>query len=1061
MNNFKLRYLTLLIVMVSVFTSAAADCFAALSSIDDKYFKYYASYEDGEFKADNVGLKGKKWTTKQPQQAGDYFIIDMLETRQAGQVIIEQIENNYPGVYNVYASEKRENLINPIITGAKGAAGVSLKIDFPEIVSCRFIKIELCEGTQINPNPWDVVSVSVMPYNDSSRKVAGYEVIESDSSDDTGEKDAVFERIGLDFSSYDGTKSEFAKIISQFYGLDTVSYENSRFQDVNDGSKNYEYIMIMSAICKITDAMFYPDNEISVAEALKYILDVMGYRLSAVSAGGYPSGYITEAVQLGIVKSNSDFDAVADVQTLKNIIYKALFSPVVRQTSYGQDSEFTVSDDVTCASYWHNLERIEGLLISTGVSSVAGNAFVPDNTVLIDETTYLCDVFAEYLLGCQVTAIAVNEDDIKEIIYIRENPKYNKSITIPADNIVDYNNYGLRYVVNYPYSDSIKTCKIDSKADMIYNSSAKVPFDESLMRPVNGYIRLIDNDRDGTYEVVSVNEYVNYIISYIDKEKMIISDLYGKSNIEVRDSNMSCKFLKDGKTVEFKDITEGMVASVFADSAARTENGININSDTISALTVILSEKAVTGTVTSISNEDNLICIDGIEYFTDKDYLSTADAGLSVKPVVGESFRFKFDYENKISDVQYANTTETKYALLLGMYIEEVDSEEDVVLRVLTTEGTHANYRVNKKVVIDGEKQPVDFSQDIAKMLFWEDIVLEKIDEVTGAVQTYTQYQLIPQVIGYRLNENGQIKYLDTKAFNPDKESSETSLNYRPVSRYTCNVYRGMIYPTEDNDNPNLNYTGDANPYVFVGPVDVKSADIYADYAVYRSLYFAQDEKYDLELFKKSEFNDLEIAFVHADFSDENARYQYILVDGVTTSLTPDGEVRSKLYGVKNGEHYEAFFYTDTVLESTGITLNRGDLIIAETNSRGEIASVTRLVDISDPQLKLSKNGKYYAGERITIGQVYNSNGKNLLVTSTKRASDPDAENVTELFMLPDTAICYNQSTDEIKSADLNDILAYKKTNSENMTSVIYACTTWGLHQSFVIYNFEDYIPDV
>ena len=33
-------------------------------------------------------------------------------------------------------------------------------------------------------------------------------------------------------------------------------------------------------------------------------------------------------------------------------------------------------------------------------------------------------------------------------------------------------------------------------------------------------------------------------------------------------------------------------------------------------------------------------------------------------------------------------------------------------------------------------------------------------------------------------------------------------------------------------------------------------------------------------------------------------------------------------------------------------------------------------------------------------------------------------------------------------------------TNSEERTSVIYACTSWGLHQSFVIYNFKDYVPD-
>ena len=47
-----------------------------------------------------------------------------------------------------------------------------------------------------------------------------------------------------------------------------------------------------------------------------------------------------------------------------------------------------------------------------------------------------------------------------------------------------------------------------------------------------------------------------------------------------------------------------------------------------------------------------------------------------------------------------------------------------------------------------------------------------------------------------------------------------------------------------------------------------------------------------------------------------------------------------------------------------------------------------------------------------------------------------------------------------LKFAQVSDVLAYKKTNSEERTSVIYACTSWGLHQSFVIYNFKDYVPD-
>ena len=361
--------------------------------------------------------------------------------------------------------------------------------------------------------------------------------------------------------------------------------------------------------------------------------------------------------------------------------------------------------------------------------------------------------------------------------------------------------------------------------------------------------------------------------------------------------------------------------------------------------------------------------------------------------------------------------------------------------------------------MVDGVRVSDDFSADKVKELFWEDVSLERIDEATGATISYVQNQLLPQVIGFRLNDSGEISYIDTKAHNADKENSKTSICHRDVAKYRCNSWRGMVYPTELNDNPNLNYTGKANPIIFVGPIDVSSANIENDYAVHNGSYLSHDKNYEIELFKKSDFNDLEIAYIHEKAGDENARYKYVLVDRVVTSTNSNGDVKKKLYGVKYGERYEAFFTNDTVLEKAGFIPDTGDLIVAETTMNGEIASISRLVDAKNPSLTLHKNDKYYSGERVTIGQVYNSNENNLMVTSTKSVSDPMVEKELELFMFPETAVVYDEEANEVRIAQISDVLAYKKTGSENRTSVIYACTTWGLHQSFVIYNFVNYVP--
>ena len=1058
MKNKFIKYISVIVIFVFC-TGIAENAFASVKGFDDEHFKFYASFENEEFKAENVVAGEKKWSTVENQKQGDWFVIDMLENHEVGQIILNQDENNYPARYNVYASTKRENLTLPIISNGQGSAGLNLTIDFPEIVKCRFLKIELAEGTEENENPWNINSVTVISSNEASRKAVSFEVSESSKEDRKTTISVLLNKIGIEMDAYDGTKASFAKVLTEFCGMGIIKDENMSFRDVKSTDKSYDYILTMSSICGITDKMFYPEKEITIQEVLRYILDVMGYKLKASVSGGYPNGYKKQAVQLGLIGSKTDCLQKADKTILENILYNALFTPILKQISYGSESTYESSEDWTCGSYWHNLKKAEGLLVSTSLSSITGDALVNENSVMIGEEVYKCNLDAEVLLGSSVTAYIIDErGEEKEIIYISENTNKNSTLTLPAVNIVDYSNYKLQYVKNYPDSNKVEKVSIDKRADMIYNFRAKVPFDESLLGLKNGYVKLIDNDNNGVYDVVSVYEYVNYVVSYKDKHSMIISDHYGKNNICLSESE---KYeLTDGEvSLDFNDISEGDVVSVFADSISKGRGIPEVNATDAKVFRIIVSKNVMSGEVTGFNEAKNLISIDGKEYYFDHDYKLLMKKNNAIQPKIGGRYVFRTDYEKNICDVRNATESDVSFALILGAVTNGNSLCEVVSLKLLTTDGQLRVYPVYKKVKIDGVKVSEDFSVNKLKALFWDDVTLEKIDNTTGATITYTNYQIVPQVIGYRLNDAGEISYIDTKHHNGDKENSNTSIGYIDVAKYTCNIYRGMIYPTEKNNKPNLNLSG-VRPILFVGPVDVSSANINTDYAVYDGNYFEQDGKYEIEVFKKSEFNDLEIAFIHANASDAMERYKYILVEDVVNELTADGDVKKKLTGVKYGARFEAFFESDEVLINSGLTLNKGDLVVAELNPRGEIALISRLVDVKNPNLTLHKNDKYYSGERITIGQVYNSDAKNLMVSGTRRVSDPDVVNELELFMLPETAIVYDEEADEVRIAQVSDVLAYKKTNSEERTSVIYACTSWGLHQSFVIYNFKDYVPD-
>ena len=87
---------------------------SAAEYYDMKYFRFLASQSDDDNLPGNVREKDKKWTTKEPQKQGDYFLIDMYQELEVGKVVLEHEQSEYPGKYSVYVSTKMEYLGEPI-----------------------------------------------------------------------------------------------------------------------------------------------------------------------------------------------------------------------------------------------------------------------------------------------------------------------------------------------------------------------------------------------------------------------------------------------------------------------------------------------------------------------------------------------------------------------------------------------------------------------------------------------------------------------------------------------------------------------------------------------------------------------------------------------------------------------------------------------------------------------------------------------------------------------------------------------------------------------------------
>lgn len=123
------------------------------------------------------------------------------------------------------------------------------------------------------------------------------------------------------------TRAEFAKIIIAATNLYMdVSYSNS-FKDINGHWAEYYVYAAQSVgiINGVSDTAFEPESNITYEQAIKMIVAALGYSEEAMSLGGYPSGYITKANELGILDNVycnvTDYATRGDVATM---VYNAL-----------------------------------------------------------------------------------------------------------------------------------------------------------------------------------------------------------------------------------------------------------------------------------------------------------------------------------------------------------------------------------------------------------------------------------------------------------------------------------------------------------------------------------------------------------------------------------------------------------------------------------------------------------------------------------------------------------------------------------------------------------------
>ncbi|MBQ3038913.1 MAG: S-layer homology domain-containing protein, partial [Clostridia bacterium] len=414
------------------------------------------------------------------------------------------------------------------------------------------------------------------------------------------------------------TKGEFCEIIADLMCVDT-DYDTSKlyFRDVSQSYKNYKAITALAEqgyIVGDDKGRFYPDESLTLDVAKVMLVRCLGYELNSQVIGGWLIGYnkIANSLDLGEGVGKVSAEGLTANQ-VNRLIYNALLTPTCELDL----TDKVTQKGITLGEKLYNAVEINGIVnqtVFTGLDVVEGSL---EGTALIGEqSVYTGEIKAENYLGYTVRAMAVEEDDEYTLIAIVKDERNSELVLDYTEIEEEVTTDRIKYL--RAEDSRIKNADLDRNASVIYNYQKLNKFTADDLKINNGYMTLIDNDKDGEYDVIHVYEYKTYVVSGVETSTGEIYDKYGYDALETEENTIIMNSY--GYKVDVSTIVEDSVLSVFLPK---------VKNDRSYTVIMVSGYEPVEGKVTSYqTDEDGIVTakINGEEYIIDSRYLEVSSA---------------------------------------------------------------------------------------------------------------------------------------------------------------------------------------------------------------------------------------------------------------------------------------------------------------------------------------------------------------------------------------------------------------------------------------------------
>ena len=830
------------------------------------------------------------------------------------------------------------------------------------------------------------------------------------------------------------TRAEFAQILMKTLALDMAAEAYSPvglFTDVPTTEWYAAPVELGAGIGAIKgygDGTFGPNDNVLGVEAVKMMTFACGHDIRAEENGGYPSGYLATAQEIGMLKgiTGIDFNVPMTRGQAAVLCANTLKVDMLKKVSTGDKITYIETKGVNLLSEKHDVYKVDGIVTANDVTSLWESSVLREGTVQIEygNTSGIYEVGETTVadaLGKYIRAYYRYDEDLDESVIISYEVLGNKT-TVDEVNLsdIDYNtitNTKVEYWKDKENDTRTTDIKIASTPSLIFNGAARTvnasiieTFNQIKNEGLTGVAKFIDYDSDGTADVVNIMAYETIVVSRTDTKNYIITkeaDTYVNGNnkvtVDVESSNVTAEIVDiDGDELEFSDIAKGDIITLAKSDEGNAREYVYIQ----------VCNDSVEGEITEIGTDDDkfVLTIDGERYELTDGYMNYITNGLGIgaesnqiKVKVGTSGEFFLNAFGEIAYDKLSGTSSSATFGFLKTYAVGKGTDDTLQFRIYA-DGAYADYSAASKVEVDGVTTRTT-----------AELVARLEDSINQVASNYYSGEMMTAML-FETDSNGKIRMIDT----PFKANEESEYTLQPVKGGSL-AFQSLKYNSTTKRLGSLMGV-EASAVVIQLPTSADDLNTTSKLSMVNASGWANEQSVNIQgLTTDPDSYNLQYGIVKSaeggrnlgDTPTQQHDKQMFIVSSVSKVLDSEGEETLMLTGLQEGaekevmvdaEYYQNDLYTDIwsfdatsndnakkifaayadqVTESPerkSQILLPGDAIRFNTNSEGEIifATPTYLIDAkvfkADDQGNTQGSTRYRALDLALVNEIEDDN---------------------------------------------------------------------------------------